>query len=151
MRTRKSIIFNDMAKRKTATKRTTAKTAANGTTKRTGTKKAAKKSERRGRPKTGRTKGGRFTKGNTFGQGNPAVRRTAEYRKAIADALTPAELKKVFQALIKKAKEGNVQAIKEVLDRAIGKPVQQVNANINADELAAEARGYLETYFGKGK
>ena len=65
--------------------------------------------------------GGGFAKGNKLGKGNPNWRRLASYRKTINEAVTPAMLKKVIAVLVKKAQGGDLVAVKELLDRTVGK------------------------------
>ncbi len=72
----------------------------------------------------GRTPGGRFTKGNRGGPGNPHAQQVAKLRAAMLKAVTPAALNKVALALIAKAQDGDVPAIRELLDRSLGRPVE---------------------------
>lgn len=69
-----------------------------------------------------RDSGGRFAKGNPGGPGNPAVREVARLRRALLDAVTEADIREVVGVLIDKAKAGHLPAVRELLDRAIGKP-----------------------------
>jgi hypothetical protein len=39
-------------------------------------------------------------------------------------AVTPQDLREVVLALVKAAKEGNIAAAKEVLDRCLGRPIE---------------------------
>ena len=68
----------------------------------------------------GRT--GRFLAGNRAGRGNPQARRVAALRAVLLREVTGDDLRAVVRALIDKAKRGDVAAIREVLDRAVGKP-----------------------------
>jgi hypothetical protein len=70
----------------------------------------------------GRGPGGRFAKGNGGGPGNPNAKRVAELRSTLFQAVTPADLKKVVAALLKKAKSGDVASIRELLQRLLGPP-----------------------------
>ncbi|MCL2639919.1 MAG: hypothetical protein FWD53_03645 [Phycisphaerales bacterium] len=69
----------------------------------------------------GRDVGGRFTKGNAGGPGNPHAAHVATLRAAMLEAITPKKIKAVVDKLIAQALEGNVMAAKEVLERSIGK------------------------------
>ena len=69
----------------------------------------------------GRDTAGRFKPGNQFGQGNPHARRVQELRTAMLDAISPEYLRDVVRVLVEEAKQGSVQAAKEVLDRSLGK------------------------------
>ncbi len=65
---------------------------------------------------------GRFLPGNPGGRGNPFAKRVAALRSALLDAVTPDDIAAAVRALIEKAKAGDVAAIRELLDRCIGKP-----------------------------
>jgi len=64
---------------------------------------------------------GRFKKGNPGGPGNPFAGKVQQFRLAMLEAVTSADLRKVMAALVKKAKAGDVSAIRETLDRLLGK------------------------------
>lgn len=86
----------------------------------------------------GRDYHGRFAQGNAGGPGNPHAAATAKLRAAMLKAITPAEITKVMRAMIRKAKSGDVSAAKEVIDRAIGKPLEpDLVARIEALELSS--------------
>ena len=67
-----------------------------------------------------------FAKGNTGGPGNPFAKQVNALRARLYAAVTEADLQEVVQALLAKAKEGNIPAVKELLDRLIGKPPQAI-------------------------
>ncbi len=69
----------------------------------------------------GRTPRGQFAKGNPGGPGNPYARRTAALRSALLDAVTEQDIRAVARALVKRAKAGEIPAIRELLDRLLGK------------------------------
>ena len=82
----------------------------------------------------GRTDEGRFANGNPGGPGNPYARRVAALRTALMDAVTDDDIRAVAKALVKRAKAGEVPAIRELLDRLVGKPTEraaQGHATIN--------------------
>ena len=58
----------------------------------------------------GRDAGGRFTRGNPGGPGNPFARRIAELRRAAIATVTEDDIQAVITALIAKAKQGDVAA-----------------------------------------
>ena len=88
----------------------------------------------------GRRTNGRFTAGNSFGQGNPHARQAEKLRSALFAAVTEEDLRDVVAALIKEAKAGNVQAAREVLDRTLGKPeAYDVAERLEALETLLEA------------
>lgn len=68
------------------------------------------------------TRTGRFLPGNPGGRGNPFAKRVAVLRSALLEAVTPEDIAAVVRALIDKAKSGDVAAIRELIDRCIGKP-----------------------------
>jgi hypothetical protein len=65
---------------------------------------------------------GRFVVGNRAGRGNPLAARVAALRKALFDAITEEDIAAAVKALVTQAKNGDVAAIRELLDRCIGKP-----------------------------
>lgn len=72
----------------------------------------------------GRDARGRFAVGNAGGPGNPHAARVGQLRAALLDAVTPADVRAIVSALVEQAKAGDVRAIREVLDRTLGKPVE---------------------------
>ena len=90
---------------------------------------------------SGRGVGGKFSKGNSFGQGNPYAKQVAELRAAILEALTTERIRNVVHKLLELAEAGNMAAIRETFDRAIGKPLEaDIIARIEAIEAALAAR-----------
>src|SRR6185437_5760462 len=75
----------------------------------------------------GHDRRGRFTLGNELGLGNPFARQVAILRQTLLDALTPEDLIAVMQALIAKAKTGDVAATKLLLAYGLGKPAPTVD------------------------
>jgi hypothetical protein len=65
---------------------------------------------------------GRFTKSNQGGPGNPFAGRVAALRAILVNAVTADDMQAIALALIEKAKEGNLQAIKMLFSYTIGKP-----------------------------
>jgi hypothetical protein len=65
---------------------------------------------------------GRFVAGNRGGPGNPLGSRAAEMRQILIDALTDDALRKLADAMVARAQEGNVAAAKLLLSYALGKP-----------------------------
>ena len=69
----------------------------------------------------GRTARGRFARGNPGGPGNPNARRVADLREALLSSIKPKDIQDVASALMQRAKAGEVAAIRELLDRLLGK------------------------------
>lgn len=69
-----------------------------------------------------RSPNGQFGAGNPGGPGNPYARRVAALRTALMDAVTDEDIRAVARALVHQAKAGEVPAIRELLDRLVGKP-----------------------------
>jgi hypothetical protein len=72
----------------------------------------------------GRGPNGRFGAGNRFATGNPRHRQTAELRAALFAAVSSKDIEAVVATLVEKARSGDVVAIRELLDRVLGKPSQ---------------------------
>lgn len=72
---------------------------------------------------------GKFKKGNPGGPGNPNFVRAAQYRKGLEQAITAKDFKQVVKKLVQLAKDGDIQAIKVLFDRCLGKAAQNINLN----------------------
>lgn len=72
----------------------------------------------------GRNAQGRFTKGNPGGPGNPHSQRVGQLRSALLAAMTDTQWKRIIKSLLARAEAGEPWAVKEVLDRIIGKPIE---------------------------
>ena len=92
---------------------------------------------------------GRFVAGNAGGPGNPYARRVARLRSLLLEAVGEEDLLELIQALIGQAKSGDLAAIREVLDRCLGKTgrIEQadpdrvdVNESLLAEDRALQAR-----------
>jgi hypothetical protein len=59
---------------------------------------------------------------NLDGPGNPFARKTAAFRQALYDAITPDDLRDVACALLFRAKAGHLDAVKLLFSYLIGKP-----------------------------
>ena len=69
---------------------------------------------------------GRFVPGCEGGHGNPYAKQVHTFRSAIVQAVTPADIQAVIQALLKAAKEGDVAAAKLFLERTVGAVKQEI-------------------------
>lgn len=80
-----------------------------------------------GEPSTKRVKrdeSGRFLKGNPPGPGNPHVKRIAELKAAVLAAVSPDDLRRVVETLVRLATDGeDVAASKVLMDRLFGKEI----------------------------
>src|SRR5438132_12162652 len=85
---------------------------------------------------SGRQANGRFAKGNRGGPGNPFARQTAELRRRLQERVTPETLDSIVDALVEKARQGDVSAAKLVLSYVIGKPEPAPDPDrVDLDEL----------------
>jgi len=71
----------------------------------------------------GRDSNGRFTKGNAGGAGNPHAAKVAKLRAALLGAVSTTDVELIIASMVEAAKDGDVVAAREVLDRTIGKAV----------------------------
>lgn len=85
----------------------------------------------------GRDAGGRFALGNAGGPGNPYARKVAQVRATLMRAVKLQDIKAIVQSLIERAKNGDVVAAREVLDRILGKSMQAIE--LTGDSLATTA------------
>lgn len=68
---------------------------------------------------------GRFTKGCPPGPGRPKKAYSAvELRRAVLEAVTAEDIREIVQGLVARAKDGNLVAAREVLNRILGPPVE---------------------------
>jgi hypothetical protein len=68
--------------------------------------------------------GGRFAAGNSGGPGNPHAQHVGRLRSALLSAITPQDMEAIVARLVELAKAGEMPAIRELLDRVLGKPVE---------------------------
>lgn len=90
--------------------------------------------------RNGRTASGQFAKGNPGGPGNPHGRRVADLRAALLDAVTEADIRAVAKVLVARAKAGEVPAIRELLDRMVGRPLPVDQVEPVAFEVSPEVQ-----------
>lgn len=79
---------------------------------------------------TGRRADGKFAKGNPGGPGNPHAGKTAKLRAALIRAVGVRDIQTIVKALLKRARNGDVPAAREVLDRCFGRPNQAVGVEV---------------------
>jgi|GEM_PF-2308143 len=70
----------------------------------------------------GRDGGGRFAAGNRAASGHKRREHIARLRNAFTNCLTADDIISIVEKLLELSKGGDVQAIRLLLDRAIGKP-----------------------------
>jgi hypothetical protein len=70
----------------------------------------------------GRDQYGRFAPGNAGGPGNPHGGTVERLRHALLGAVTEADLQAIGAALVAQAKAGDLPAVKELLNRVLGRP-----------------------------
>lgn len=75
----------------------------------------------------GRDTKGQFAKGNSGGPGNPHARQVARIRSQLLSMVSEDDLREVLQALIKRARTGDVAAAHELLNRLVGKPATGID------------------------
>ncbi len=71
---------------------------------------------------TGRKPDGRFGPGNPGGPGNPYTRKCNELRAAIYDGVSREDMAEMVKALVELAKQGDIQAFRELVPWLLGKP-----------------------------
>ena len=74
----------------------------------------------------GRDDRGRFRPGNAGGPGNPHAAAVGKWRAALASSVTPEDLQEVIRAMVDQAKAGEAWAVRELLNRCLGRPAQTV-------------------------
>ncbi|MBI4717157.1 MAG: hypothetical protein HY763_05075 [Planctomycetes bacterium] len=101
----------------------------------------------------GRDAAGRFAPGNAGGPGNPRARHSAALRRALLEAVSDDDIRLVVEKLVELAKAGDLAAIRELLDRTIGRPapvsefdVPPVQITIGPDRVFPEPPGGYESY-----
>jgi hypothetical protein len=72
----------------------------------------------------GRGSDGRFGPGNRCARGNPHAKKVAQLRGGLLAAVTVRDVRDVARALLRSAKEGDVAAARELLQRLLGPPVE---------------------------
>jgi hypothetical protein len=75
----------------------------------------------------GRDGQGRFTAGNPGGPGNPFARRMAQLRSVMLQCITDEDMQAITHALLLKARNGDLAAIKLMCQYSVGKPTEAVN------------------------
>ncbi len=85
-----------------------------------------------------RSSNGRFTVGNAGGPGNPHAAQVGGLRRALLDAVTPDDVRDIAAKLVTLAKGGDLNAMRLVLDRTVGKKfVEQIESPPTLEEYKA--------------
>jgi hypothetical protein len=88
---------------------------------------------------------GRFLQGNPGGPGNPHAAAVGAWRAALVNAVTADDVRKVIGILTDKAKGGEAWAVKELLDRCLGRPQQKMELEATGEATWAMMLGCLQT------
>lgn len=90
------------------------------------TKKAKKPSNTDKLGGNGRKTNGQFKKGNQVGVGNPGPSgsKAQKLKDAALAAVSAKDIREIIQKQVEKAKEGNNESTKIILDRCLGKPTE---------------------------
>ena len=83
---------------------------------------------------------GRFVPGNPGGPGNPQARNVAAWRGALASAVSAEDIAEVTGKLIEEAKAGEPWAVRELLDRCLGKPHVQIDLQADPERMREYTR-----------
>jgi len=78
---------------------------------------------------------GRFLQGNPGGPGNPQAGNVGRWRQALAEAVSAEDLAEVTRRLVEAAKAGKPWAVRELLDRCLGKPHVQIGVEAEAKSI----------------
>ena len=77
-----------------------------------------------GTHKSVRETSGRFAVGNPGGPGNPHARHIGQLRSTMLAGVTAEDMAAIVARLVTLAKGGELAAIREVMDRVLGRPVE---------------------------
>lgn len=87
-----------------------------------------------GKPGKTREADGKFVPGhNAPGPGNPRAATVGEYRKALNEAVSAEDVKEIARMLVRKAKAGDLEAAKVILERTCGKVAQSFDHTIEGE------------------
>jgi len=95
-----------------------------------------------------RNANGQFAKGNRGGPGRPRLDAEQKYLRALRKALPQKDVHAIVEKLVIKAKSGNIQAAKLLLEYAIGKPTQYVETDVSGSLDLVRVIGGVYTPYG---
>jgi len=91
----------------------------------------------------GRDAKGRFSTGNAGGPGNPFARRVAALRCELLSSVTAKDIRQIVNALMKKAKKGDLGAAKLILGYSIGLTAKAPDPDtLDEHEMKSAAKFY---------
>lgn len=82
----------------------------------------------------GRDQTGRFVAGNRLGQGNPHIRKVSRLRSMLLNCVSDEDFQAVIAKLVEEAKQGELGAIRELLDRMLGKPERTLSVGLMEEQ-----------------
>jgi hypothetical protein len=98
-----------------------------------------------------RTSSGQFAQGHSYSVGNKSHtnERTKALKQALLEAVSDQDMKDIVVKLVKKAKEGDIQAIKELFDRCLGRPLQTHSVDAEVRFYTSEQRDAIRAKFAE--
>lgn len=81
-------------------------------------------------PKPSHLPNGKFAPGNDISRGNPYFAQMQKFQRCVLDSVKQAELRAVIKAMIEKAKEGDVNAARLIIERVCGKMPQDAGIQV---------------------
>lgn len=94
---------------------------------------------------------GRFLPGHSIskGHGRPPKEREEKYLERFKKAVTLGGFEEATSAVLERAKEGDVNAWKALVEYAIGKPVTKVDARIDQRSVNFDLQATLVKIYGE--
>lgn len=84
---------------------------------------------------------GRFAPGNPGGPGNPHARAVHQHRSALLAAVTEADIVDIARMLVRRAKAGDVHAVRELFRYCIGNVAEAVSVDTTTDRVMDRLSG----------
>lgn len=91
---------------------------------------------------SGRTARGTFAPGNKLAKGYPHARRANRLRAELYRVVTVEEFRAIVKAMVDAAKDGDIAAAREIIERLLGKP-ESVDTLARIEELESMLRDAL--------
>jgi len=88
--------------------------------------------------------GGTFAKGNPGGPGNPLAKVSNKFKSILHSELTEPAMRAIARKLISEAKTGDIHAIRELFERAMGKVRAELDVSVSAKPSLADDMLILE-------